>query len=134
MGKTMADIISIDERLKLGKEKKEAIIRAQKILSLRKILQCTHCVFKCAKCGTQIGLPDEDQSSTLPHRLCQSCRDEYSEYVQRLEEKKDPDFYWHNDHWMEVWTKWIAYQESLRDYRQSKEFIALMKEFEQREG
>lgn len=130
----MADIISIDERLKLGKEKKAAIIRAQKIQSLRKILQCTHCAHKCAKCGTQIGVSDEDQRNRLPYRLCESCAEEHLEYVQRLQKKKDPAFYWYNDAWMEVWTRWIAYQESVRGYQQSKEFTDLMKEFEQPGG
>ena len=50
----MADIISLDKKLDLAKDKKAALIRRRKVLAVQKVFQCTHCSLKCEKCGTQI--------------------------------------------------------------------------------
>ena len=53
----MADIISIDDKIALSKEKKDALIRKRKIQAVRKIFQCTQCAYKCEKCGAQLDSP-----------------------------------------------------------------------------
>jgi hypothetical protein len=50
----VADIISLDKKLDLAKDKKAALIRRRKVLAVQKVFQCTHCSLKCEKCGTQI--------------------------------------------------------------------------------
>ncbi|HIC90945.1 MAG TPA: hypothetical protein EYP21_02565 [Syntrophaceae bacterium] len=66
----------------------------------------------------------------LPFRLCEDCEEEYKEYQARLDGKKAGPFYWRNKEWMAIWKSWIDYQESLRQYRESKEFVMLLNELE----
>lgn len=132
----MADIISIDDKLVLAKEKKEALIRERKIQAVQKIFQCTQCAFKCEKCGTQIGQEldvnrEKNRNLRIPYRLCESCAEEYVDYIHRHQGKGDPDCYWHNDAWLELWRSWISYQGSIDRYLKSKKFVQLLHELKQ---
>ena len=132
----MAEIISIDGKLELAKEKKEAIIRKRKILAVQKVFQCTHCAFKCEKCGTQIERRKENKTKIerdlrVPYNFCAACKAEYIDYIERLQGGGDPDCYWHNDAWIDAWKTWIDYQSSVDRYLKSKEFIRLLQEFKQ---
>ena len=132
----MADIIQIDDKLQHSKEKKAAINRKRKILAVQKVFQCTHCAFKCEKCGTQIN-PDEKSKVKdigdlkVLYRFCESCFEEYVDYIERLKGKGDPECYWHNEIWIEVWRKWIDYQGVIDRYLKSKEFRQLLKELKE---
>ncbi len=132
----MADIIPIDNKLDLANEKKAAIIRKRKISAVQKVLQCTHCAFKCEKCGTQIERETELQKEPkrdlrVPYNFCDACKQEYIDYIERLKGGGDPDCYWHNDAWIDAWKTWIDYQSSVDRYLKSKEFNRLLQEFKQ---
>jgi len=133
----MAEVIQIGQKLKHSKKKEAEIIKKRKILAVRKVFQCTQCAFKCEKCGTQInpmntGEPNNIRESLIPYRFCESCAEEYVDYKKRLEGEKNPDCYWHNDEWVNVWKKWIDYQNVIRHYLKSKEFLRLLKELQER--
>ena len=127
----MADIITIDTKLKLSREKQEALARKRKILALQKALQCFQCPFKCDKCGMQIDQNidiDSEKSNNIPYRLCNSCKSEYSEYIERIKGKGDPECYWHNSQWLEIWKCWIEYQNARIEYMDSKEYLDFIEE------
>ena len=132
----MADIISLDKKLDLAKDKKAALIRRRKVLAVQKVFQCTHCSLKCEKCGTQI---EHDPSAgekyrrnlSVPYNFCKGCSEEYLEYIERLKGQGDSECYWHNDAWIDAWTNWIAYQSSVDSYIKSKEFKQLLDELKQ---
>ncbi len=67
----------------------------------------------------------------VPYRFCESCSEEYIDFVERLKGGGDSDRYWHNEAWLGVWKAWIDYQSSIDNYVKSKEFIRLMKELKQ---
>ncbi len=129
----MANIIELDKKLKHTKEKKAEIIRKRKILAVQKIFQCMHCAFKCEKCGTQIQ-PDEHRQRRsisdllVPYRFCESCAEEYIDFIERLKGRGNSEFYWHNEIWLEMWRKWIDYQGAIDTYLKSKEFKQLLAE------
>ncbi|MGA7146800.1 MAG: hypothetical protein WBY47_20030 [Desulfobacterales bacterium] len=129
----MTNIIELDKKLKHTKEKKAEIIRKRKILAVQKVFQCMHCAFKCEKCGTQIQ-PDEHRQQRaisdlrVPYRFCESCAEEYIDFIERLKGRGDPEYYWHNDIWLEMWRKWIDYQGAIDTYLKSKEFKQLLAE------
>lgn len=129
----MTNIIELDKKLKHTKEKKAEIIRKRKILAVQKVFQCMQCAFKCEKCGTQIQ-PDEQQQQKsvsdlrVPYRFCESCAEEYIDFIERLKGKGDSEYYWHNDIWVELWRKWIDYQGVIDSYLKSKEFRQLLEE------
>ncbi len=52
----MTNIISLDSKLKLSRDKKAKLIKKRKLLAVQKVFQCTQCSFKCEKCGAQISL------------------------------------------------------------------------------
>jgi len=129
----VADIISINDKLRHTEEKKAAIIRKRKIQAVQKVFQCAQCAFKCEKCGMQVNQPDQVDENNLrdlriPYRFCESCSEEYIDYIERLKGKGDPDCYWHNDDWLEIWKRWIDYQGVIDRYLKSKEFIQLLQE------
>ena len=133
----MAEIISLDEKLKISKEKKAERDRKRKIQAVQKVFQCTQCAFKCERCGTQVS-PDpgrrqkcEHQHQRVPYQFCESCEEEYIDYIDRLKGKGDPDCYWHNEEWIRVWKDWIEYQNSIDQYLKSKEFKKLLQEIRQ---
>ena len=131
----MADVISLDEKLKLAQEERETLVRRRKIQAVQKVFQCTHCAFKCEKCGTQIEHDAHDAAHAdpprVPYRFCRGCLEEYLDYIERLKGKGDPDCYWHNEAWMHLWKAWIDYQGSLDSYVKSKAFIQLMQDLQQ---
>ncbi len=129
----MAEIISIDDKLTLAKEKKTAIIQKRKVIAVQKVFQCTQCAFKCEKCGTQINqaVPDPSQKLRIPYRFCESCTEEYIDYIERLKGKGDQDCYWRNESWLKLWRNWIEYQGSVASYMKSKEFRQILKELKQ---
>ena len=134
----MAEIISLDDKLQDAKNKRHALTRKRKLLAVKKVFQCTHCSFKCEKCGTQINdyetVPGSGKSPNdlrVPYRFCESCSEEYIDYIKRLQGGGDTDCYWHNDQWADAWHKWIEYQGAVDRYTKSKDFLKLIKELKQ---
>ena len=81
----------------------------------------------------QVNQPDQVDENNLsdpriPYRFCESCSEEYIDYIERLKGKGDSDCYWHNDDWLEIWKRWIDYQGVIDRYLKSKEFIQLVQE------
>jgi hypothetical protein len=134
----MAEIISMDTKRQLSDKTKADIIKKRKIVAIQKVFQCTHCKLKCEKCGTQIGVTPNEEGKInklrVPYRLCESCSEEYIDYIERLKGKGDKDSYWHNEPWSASWRAWIEYKGSIDDYMRSKEFLALLQELKESPG
>ena len=135
-GLVLADIISIDKKLDLAKDKKAVLIRRRKVLAVQKVFQCTHCALKCEKCGTQIEPAADPRKKyhrdlRVPYNFCQTCSEDYIDYIERLKGKGNEECFWHNDAWLDAWTKWIEYQSSIDRYIKSKEFRRLLDELKQ---
>jgi len=128
----MADVIEFDKKCQDLKSSRDTLLRQRKIEALRKIFQCTRCMLKCAKCGTQLESDMQESSKyATPYTFCRNCFDEYHEYRERVEKNQsNPKYYWHNDVWMKVWESWLKHQKVLDQYRQSKEFLQLLQEVE----
>jgi hypothetical protein len=128
----MADIISLNVKLQDVKEKKEALTRKRKLAAIRSVFQDVRRTFRCEKCYRQVESDppqdDELRNMRVPYRFCGSCTDEYIDYIERLKGKGDPDCYWHNDAWLDLWHNWIDYQGSLDYYLKTKEFKQLLQE------
>jgi hypothetical protein len=132
----MANIISIDQKLAESKKREAALLRKRKLRAVQKVFQCTHCSLKCEKCGTQLPQDHLDpeakaRQDLVPYRFCDSCREEYLDYIERLKGGGDPDTYWHNDDWLRIWEAWIAYQGATDRYLKSKEFVQLLRELKE---
>jgi len=127
---SVADIIELEKR-RLEQQKQEAdAILDEKMVVLKKILQCARCQLKCSRCGTQIEDASETEHSSLPYPLCSGCRNEYELYLRLSREGSGAGRSWHNKEWMKVWRTWLQHQHALDQYRNSKEFIKLLHEFD----
>ena len=126
----MGNIICLDEKIKCTRKKQDAIVRKRKLLAVRKIFRCTHCISKCEKCGVQIRAENKPTAPEfrVPYSFCDSCSEEYIEYIDTLTGKKDEALYWRNDAWMKVWSTWIEHQGAVDSYLKSKEFERLLDE------
>jgi len=80
---------------------------------------------------TREGTFVRDPNPRIPYRFCESCAEEYIDFIERLKGGGDPDRYWHNDAWLAVWKSWIDYQSSIDNYLKSKEFLKLLREMKQ---
>ncbi len=126
----MADIITLEKVRNREKAKKELLAKKEKWESLRRFMRCANCHLRCSRCGVRLDntirryQPFED----IPYSLCNDCLQEYNEYKERVAGKKIGEEYWYNEEWMEVWRTWLAYQDALKKFRFSKEFIELIEE------
>ena len=131
----MAEIISLNTKLQDAINKKQELSRRRKLQAVKKVFQCTHCSFKCEKCGTKINETesggDTPNDLRVPYRFCKSCAEEYVDYIEKLQGGGDTDCYWHNDQWVDTWQKWIEYQGAIDSYTKSKDFLKLIKELKQ---
>lgn len=126
----MKKIISLDDKLKQSAKQKAQMERMRKIMAVRKVFHCTHCPSKCERCGTGIGADNRAHldNTRVPYNFCDSCAEEYMDYIERLQGKGDPQAYWHNYAWLKVWQTWIEYQGAIDNYLRSKEFRYLLEE------
>lgn len=129
----MADIIEFGRKAQNLKSVKDTGLRQRKIEALKKFFQCTRCMMKCARCGSQLDKDaDESLKYAAPYAFCRNCREEYEEFRERSSGKLSaPKFYWHNDIWMKGWESWLEHQKWMDEYRQSKEFMQLLEEVEE---
>jgi hypothetical protein len=126
----VADIIELEKRRQQQQSEKTNGLTEEKLEVLKKVLQCARCQLKCSRCGTQIEQPEDRQHSPLPYPLCSGCVDEYKVYLELTEGASGGKSYWHNQEWIEIWRTWLQHQKALDHYRNSKEFIKLLHEFE----
>ncbi|NLI33149.1 MAG: hypothetical protein GX422_10300 [Deltaproteobacteria bacterium] len=129
----MAEIIEFGKKAQDLKGLRDQGLRQRKIEALKKVFQCSRCLLKCAKCGSQLEMSAAERSQfATPYPLCRNCQDEYREYRERTAGKRtNPDCYWYNEKWMRVWESWLEHQSCLDEYRQSKEFLQLLEEVEE---
>lgn len=126
----MADIIDLNNKLNKQKEENSRILKKLKMHIIRNLNQCSLCHLKCARCSANIQGKDMSVTTSLPFHLCESCCNEYKAYIDftkgNMVAKKKA--YWLTDEWMAIWENWLAYQDSIKKYRESKEFLKLLNE------
>jgi hypothetical protein len=126
----MSNIIDIEGRIKLEQKKKTKVDRAKKMEAVRKIVQCTRCLARCAKCGVQFESHEMYKRQKGPYRFCPFCQEEYEDFRRIKDEGAESHFYWHNKEWVSVWQTWLDFQQAMKAYGESQEFIDLVREVE----
>jgi hypothetical protein len=126
----MSKVIDLEDRLKLEQKKKQKEERTKKMEAVRKIMQCTRCLARCFKCGVQFETHEMYRRFKSPFRFCSGCQEEYDEFVRLKEKGGETPNYWHNKEWLRMWQTWLDYQQALKNYGDSPEFLELVREIE----
>lgn len=124
----MSKVIDLEKRLQQEQKKKGKIEKAKKLEFIRKFLQCKRCLARCSMCGVQFDPQEMYKRYQGPYRFCSSCQEEYDEYRRIKESGEEPGLYYHNKEWLAIWDNWLNYQDSLKKYTESPEFIELLRE------
>jgi hypothetical protein len=124
---TVANIISLNEKLKDAKHRKANLLKRRKLSALETFFQGERRI--CERCHCEItSNRRENRNLKVPYAFCEICSEEYVSYIERMQGKPDPELYWQNEIWMEVWKRWIDYRGAVDYYIQSKEFQQLREE------
>lgn len=130
----MSKVIEINKHIVLEQKKKETAEQLNLAKPLLHFLQCSTCIMKCCRCGSTVDTSMD--YSFPPHKVsftfCSDCKAEYLEYQRsKLNKQITAERSWHNQHWVEMWDAWIAYQKALRKFLMSKEVRDLIEQFKQ---
>ena len=127
----MTKVIDIEDRLRLEQRKKAKVEKAKKLEAVRKMMQCSRCLARCARCGIQFDTTEMYKRYPGPYRLCSFCQEEYDDFLKITEKSQESPCYWHNREWLALWRSWVDYQQAMKAYSESREFIDLVWEVEQ---
>ena len=126
----MTKVIDIEDRLKQEQKKRAKVDKAKKAEVVRKMLQCTRCLARCGRCGAQFETQDIYKRYKGQFRFCASCQDEYEDFLRMRDQGEESPFYWHNKEWRRLWECWLNYQQAMKEYGDSPEFLDLVREVE----
>lgn len=126
----MKKIISLEERIEDKRQKERLEQYRGKIETIQKVLQCSSCHLKCAMCGTQIEGPGSGchGAGNSGLQFCESCREEFQEFLAIKKGQKEPTLFWHNKEWKEMWSAWLDYRKAMNAFLRSAEFKLLLEE------
>lgn len=130
----MADIISICDRRDRTQQEKEALHNRRKQRAVEHLFRRSCCAVECEKCGLPVAdacsgeCCDNQSGHRIPYKFCADCREEFIDYIAHLKGQGDPDCYWRNEAWLEVWSTWINHRAALDRHARSKEFARLLRE------
>lgn len=130
----MADIISICDKRARTTLEKEANLDRRKQRAIEHLFRRSCCAAECEKCGLPVDGACSGQGCgqghdhRIPYRFCDECKEEFVDYIERLKGRGDPECYWRNEAWLEVWSTWINHRAALDRHTRSKEFARLLQE------
>jgi len=130
----VADIISICDKLDRAKMGQNIRLDIRKKRAVEHLFQHSCCSIECEKCGRPVtnacaqGDCEKKQAHRVPYQFCETCTEEFIDYIERLKGRGDTDCYWRNEAWLEVWSTWINHRAALDRHARSKEFARLLQE------
>jgi hypothetical protein len=129
----MDNIVDIRTRIKQRRQGRQIRQHQEKIRSLQRVLQCASCHLKCAMCGRHISQAADDsglEPGPLGYVFCKSCKGEFEDFLAITGGDKEPEVFWHNRAWQEMWSAWMDYQQAIHRFMHSPEFKLLLSEIE----
>ncbi|MEE4358863.1 MAG: hypothetical protein V2I97_20510 [Desulfococcaceae bacterium] len=127
----MAEIISLENKLREAGKLNNPLVQKRKLAAVRSLFQRARRSLRCEKCFRRMDeekVEEKIRNLRVPYRFCDSCAQEYIDYIDRLQGRGNPEQYWHNEAWMRVWQRWIDYQGALDNYMKTDQFRQLIQE------
>lgn len=129
--KIMNNVVNIQKRIESRKQKEQLEQYRGKTWAIQKVIQCSSCHFKCAMCGLHFDMKDSSNKpaqSLLGFTFCESCREEYKDFLSISRGENQPDVFWHNKEWLHMWSAWLNYRQAITNFTDSDEFKLLLEE------
>jgi hypothetical protein len=129
----MGKIFNLQDRI-LRKGHRETLKAYQeRAVSIRKVIHCSSCHQRCAMCGTQLQTTDTWRRPVLSAPgiiFCEGCREEFDDYIAISRGEKEPNVFWHNQAWLDMWAAWLRYKKTVSHFIDTPEFGFLMEELD----
>ena len=126
----MDKVVNLHERIESKKQEKQLEQNRGKIDTIRRVVQCSSCHFRCAMCGRNIEEPDQSYSSASAsgpaNAFCESCRGEFEDFMS-ISDGQHSEVFWHNEEWLNMWSAWLNYRQAMAHFVKSSEFQLLLK-------
>jgi len=127
----MSKIVDMRERIATKKQKEQLEKYRGRTETIQRMIQCSTCHFRCAMCGLQVksGDPVERPSrETFGLTFCEGCREDFEEYLAVTKGKREPNLFWHNKEWLDLWSALLGYRRAITAFIASREFKLLVEE------
>jgi hypothetical protein len=128
-GEVMTKILDMQHQIQKKKQKELLEKYRGRVETVQKMIQCSSCHFRCSMCGLQVEKSGAAKSSP-GLTFCDGCRQEFEEYKDISGGKKQPEVFWHNKEWLNVWSSWLGYRRAMSAFMNSREFKLLIEEIE----
>jgi hypothetical protein len=129
---TMKKIVDMKALIEGKRQKEQRDRHRSRVESIRTMIQCSSCHFRCAMCGRQAEREDvsgpSSPSNDLGLTLCKDCGAEFEEYLAISRGEKEPELPWHNPQWLNIWSAWLHYRKAITAFIASPEFQVLVDE------
>ena len=129
----MEKIVSLQKRIE---NKKQEDLRKQyrgKIQAIQKVAQCSSCHLRCSMCGLYLKPVDSTDHSHTTHSeytFCENCKEDFEEFSAITRGEKQPQLFWHNEEWMNMWSTWLNYRKAIKRFIDSPEFKLLVEDLD----
>ncbi|MBN2123845.1 MAG: hypothetical protein JW821_06110 [Deltaproteobacteria bacterium] len=128
----MDKVVHIGKRIANRRQREQLRKYREKVQGLQKVMQCSSCHLRCAMCGLYLRTPGSPQEAFSPSYgfiFCESCREEFEDFLVLNKGGKTPEkAFWHNREWFGMWSAWLNYRKALAAFVSSPEFRTLMEE------
>jgi len=126
----MTKIVDMQHQLQKKKQKELLEKHRGRVETVQKMIQCSSCHFRCSMCGMQLEGGGGAVKSYPGLAFCEGCGQEFDEYQNISRGKKQPEVFWHNTDWLNVWSSWLSYRRAISAFMNSREFKLLIEEMD----
>jgi len=128
----MSKIVDMSERIATKKQREQLERYRGRIETIQRMAQCSTCHFRCAMCGLQAKSSDPAErrppSETFGLTFCEGCSEDFEEYLAITKGKREPNLFWHNKEWVDLWSALLGYRRAITAFVGSREFKLLVEE------
>ena len=125
----MTKIVDMQHQIQKKRQKELIEKYRDRMETVQKMIQCSSCYFRCAMCGMPVERSRAVKSSP-GLTFCEGCRQEFEEYQDISRGEKQPELFWHNREWQNVWSSWLGYRRAISEFIKSRGFKLLIEEMD----
>jgi len=125
----MTKIVDMQHQIQKKRQKELIEKYRDRMETVQKMIQCSSCYFRCAMCGMPVERSSAVKSSP-GLTFCEGCRQEFEEYQDISRGEKQPELFWHNREWQNVWSSWLGCRRAISEFIKSTGFKLLIEEMD----